>query len=680
VRPGGAAPADGLVAASATVAPHVTVENHGPADVGVVVVVRVFSADGATLVASSAPTPANVGGGGGAVTVSPPPFMMSEVELWSVARPFLYTLVALVFDADSETLRDSVNSTLGLRSMLFNSSDGLFLNGENVRVRGFCEHNNAAGVGMAVPARINLLRLQQVRGMGGNAWRMAHNAAEPATLELTDRLGVLVLDENRVNSEAALLAQDTTDLADLVRRDRQHASIFAWSFCNENQCSPLADPTVGMRAAVEELDGSRATTANMFMAQVNESQGASEALDVQGFSHQSAADFSSFHSLMPAKPVMATECCGCKSQRGEDWDVPRNASVAYYDSLGIANPDCVQKPQWAAAYRTEFSAGLMTWSGHDYLGEPNGWPHVSASHGQYDLAQLPKAPSYWYRSQYLAAVATTDPGRPPLPAVSVCHIVESWQSNNVNSTRVIHVYSSGAFVRLLLNGAPAPGGGVQPAVPDTWAIFPAVAFSPGTLTAEALAADGTTVLATHSRASFGPAAAILLSVDAPSPLTGTGSALYLDGSDVALVRATIVDAAGEQVFGAAAGAVNVSFNVTAGPGVVIGTGSGDPADHVPNPSPWRVTYHGLARAVVRATLDAATPDAVRARRIAMELEAGLGPRASAIMPLGGTPPTSLTVSATASVLPPASIEVPLSVDPADSPLSVAARSVGAASI
>ena len=397
VRAKGEAPADGLVADSATVVPHVTVENFLAADASVVVAVSLFSADGATLVSSSLPAPANITAGGGAITVSPPPFAVSDAELWSVARPYLYVLVASVFASDGATLLDTVNTTLGVRAMRFDGQSGLFVNEQNVRIRGFCEHNNAGGVGMAVPARVNLLRLQQLRGMGGNAWRMAHNAAEPATLELTDRLGVLVLDENRVNSEAALLAQDTTDLADLARRDRQHASIFAWSFCNEFQCSPATQPTLDMKIAADALDGSRAVTANMFLAQVQQSANATDILDLQGFSHQEQDIFDAFHALFPAKPVMATECCGCKSQRLEDWDLPRNYSSAFYDSTGIANPQCVQKPQWAAAYRTPFSAGLMTWTAHDYFGEPNGWPHISASHGQFDLVQLPKAASYWYR-------------------------------------------------------------------------------------------------------------------------------------------------------------------------------------------------------------------------------------------------------------------------------------------
>jgi hypothetical protein len=48
-----------------------------------------------------------------------------------------------------------------------------------------------------VPDRVNLYRVQMLRSVGGNAWRMAHNPPIPARLDFMDRLGMLALDENR---------------------------------------------------------------------------------------------------------------------------------------------------------------------------------------------------------------------------------------------------------------------------------------------------------------------------------------------------------------------------------------------------------------------------------------------------------------------------------------------------
>ena len=133
-----------------------------------------------------------------------------------------------------------------------------------------------------------------------------------------------------------------------------------------------------------------------------------------------------------------------------------------------------------------------------------------------------------------------------------------------------------------------------------------VRYAAGTLTAKALAADGKTVLATHAVNSWGAPAAIKLTMDVPSLATGTGTAVYLDGMDVALLRATVVDAAGHPVLD---GVNNVTFDVTDGPGFVAGVGNGDPACQEPSQVGWRSAYHGLARAIVRVTVDASGTEA-----------------------------------------------------------------------
>jgi len=287
---------------------------------------------------------------------------------------------------------------------------------------------------------------------------------------------------------------------------------------------------------------------------------------------------------------------------------------------------------------------------------------------------------YWYRSWWLANVSLADAGRPPLDPANTSvfvHVVESWQPPaSGKTTRNIHVYSNAPSVGLLVNGAPVSGS-PQP-MPAFGAVnFPSVPYAAGTLTAQALDAGGN-VLATHTRTSWGAAAAIVLSMDAPNPATGTGSRVYLDGQDVAFVRATIVDAAGVTVHDSTA---NVTFAVTAGPGLVWGTGSGDPSDHSPVLAPWKPAYHGLVRAIIRTTLMATGSAADRAAVASLNVEAGKGPATSAILqgPNGGAP-TTITVTASSPGLTGASFTIPLSVDPADSVLAVAAASVASAYI
>ena len=448
------------------------------------------------------------------------------------------------------------------------------------------------------------------------------------------------------------------------------------SFCNEAGCSPGTQPALDFKLAANAEDGSRATTMNYFWQDIAPpgNRNASEIIDIQGFSHQSRAAFEQFHEVFPEKPIAATECCSCLNQRDEDADIVHNASV-----WSTSNTGGCQASQTNASDGIAWAAGTYVWTAHDYYGEPGGWPHISSRFGQYDLAGFVKAPAFWFQQQWLASVQPADAGRPPLALAATVRIVELWQPPNDaakcpagQSCRHINVYASSPIVRLSVNGGPpAYLSGANGVFSGT------VPYEAGALLAEALAADNATVVASHTRASWGAPAAIALSVDAPSPASGTGGALFLDGVDVALVRATIVDARGNVVGNATH---NVTFSIAAGPGLVVGVGNGDPASLDPNQVAWRPAYHGLARAVVRVTLDAASPDAVRARRLAMEVDAGKGPRSSGVMPIGGTPPRVVTVAAAAPGLAPVLLDIPLSVDPSDAPLAVAAASVGTADL
>ena len=180
-----------------------------------------------------------------------------------------------------------------------------------------CDHSNFAGVGGAVPDRVNLYRTQMLRSVGANAWRMAHNPPALTRLDFMDRLGMLALDENRDfgtvgdRDHEALPAQ-LTDMRDLIKRDRNHASVMAWSFCNEGECG--TDGAEQFRQVSYEFDGTRAVTQN------DHYEPAAPYLDIMGFSHKGGAVFDAYHAKHPKQPMMATECCSCMSQRGVDED------------------------------------------------------------------------------------------------------------------------------------------------------------------------------------------------------------------------------------------------------------------------------------------------------------------------------------------------------------------------
>lgn len=191
-------PALGLLATEATLTPSVDLLTGGSRTDAAVSWV-LYAADGATQVASAGPVKFTVNPGPMGQsdnTLNGPAITFANVELWSVPRPYLYTLVTTVWVGGVAV--DSRNESIGFRNVAWDAEQGLLLNEQRVKMRGFCNHESWAAVGAAIPDRIDLHRVQQMRGVGGNAWRTSHNPPEPMLLALTDRLGIVVLDENRV--------------------------------------------------------------------------------------------------------------------------------------------------------------------------------------------------------------------------------------------------------------------------------------------------------------------------------------------------------------------------------------------------------------------------------------------------------------------------------------------------
>jgi Domain of unknown function (DUF4982)/Glycoside hydrolase family 2 C-terminal domain 5 len=329
----------------------------------------------------------------------------------------------------------------------------------------------------------------------------------------------------------------------------------------------------------------------------------------------------------------------------------------------------------------EYSSGTFIWTLFDYYGEPpSAGLTVSSSYGQYDLAGFPKAAAAWFRTQWLLEdpddqSSSRRADKPfPIDNMNEIYIVESWESPNNwnrtkgNKTRTIHAYSSAPNVELFLNGQ---SQGHQSVARMTSAIGTYTEFevpwTPGELKAVARSTNGTAVAETTKTTNSEPKA-LLLSLDCPSVATGTGQALYLDGQDVALVRATIVDTMGQTVH---MSTHNITFTIKSGPGRIVGTANGDSKSYQPHTSPWQTAYHGLVRAVIQVTSMAAMEPSMTDM-----LEIVDGPSLS----LAGYPSMSdtddIVIEASTPGLPKASLYIPTSTDPNDTVLYVAAANAG----
>lgn len=147
---------------------------------------------------------------------------------------------------------------------------------------------------------------------------------------------------------------------------------------------------------------------------------------------------------------------------------------------------------------------------------------------------------------------------------------------------------------LFLNGASLGAIDVPPLRAAVW---PSVAFAPGNLTVVARDAAGN-ALGSATVLTAGAPFALRAWVESPYLAPRNGSVIAADGADVALIGVEVLDARG--VVCPAGAAANVTFSV-AGPGVVYGVANGDPADHSPPKAAWRLTFHGLARAIVQSS-------------------------------------------------------------------------------
>ena len=213
----------------------------------------------------------------------------------------------------------------------------------------------------------------------------------------------------------------------------------------------------------------------------------------------------------------------------------------------------------------------------------------------------------------------------------------------------------------------------------TQATFPAVPFAPGNLTAEALdSTSGGTRLATYMVQTGGAAAKIRLSLDAPSPRTGTGAALVEDGQDVALVRAELLDSAGQLVSPRHPSAnTTVAFTVTSGAGKILGTISGSPFDMpLSNPNLDMAVasfpaHYGMLRTFVQSTRVCIGSAAYRELLKAIHTDAGRSTTAQIIGGAGcgaaAATADEIVVVAKAAGFPTATLRIPVSHDPADLP-------------
>ena len=369
-------------------------------------------------------------------------------HLWSCEDPYLYTLVTEV-TLDGRVM-DTYETVTGIRKAEFDKDKGFLLNGRQVKLKGVNVHQDHAGVGSGIPDGLQEWRLMQLKKFGCNAYRSSHNPMTPELLDACDRLGILVIEENRLTG---INSMHTELLERMIRRDRNHPSIILWSVGNEEWGLEWNDfgrrIAESMREYCHRFDPSR-------LMSVASSSGPNILVpaDVAGYNYILQNPVDKHRGDYPERcAVGSEETTGCGT-RGIYFDPAEGSSeksaVNAGDGRMVAlnrkphGPDslfnCIERG-WKFYAERPWLGGLFYWTGFDYRGEPNPmvFPATSSEFGILDYCGFPKDEAY-----YLKAWWTSEP---------VLHILPHWNlDGHEGETVSIWVYSNLDEVQLIVNG------------------------------------------------------------------------------------------------------------------------------------------------------------------------------------------------------------------------------------
>ena len=486
--------------------------------------------------------------------------------LWSPETPALYKVLTEVFE--NGQIVDTYETSFGARTIEI-TTNGFFLNGKLYPVKGTANHQDFAGVGIALPDKLNDYRVKLLKEMGCNAYRCAHNPPSPEFLDACDRLGMLVLDENRL---LASTEDGIKELTTILYRDRNHPSIFMWSLENEESIEGTTTGTRILKTLVDlthTIDPTRPTTAAMNHGWND--GGYSDVLDVVGYNYgQRGLRYVKDHEKYPQRKMFVTESTSFVATRGEYED---NKAKGYVSNHGNGvGWGTLPGTDWEHIVQYPYLNGMFAWTGFDYRGEPtpiDAWPCVTSHFGIMDICGFPKDGYYVYK----AAWTNT----------SVVHVYPHWNwPGKEGKTIKVQGYSNCEEVELFVNSKSMGKKKVIPFNRFEWELV----YKPGKLEARGYK-NGKTIVKE-----------IIETTDAPAQITLTSdtNTLKAGGHDVAIIKIAVKDAKG-RVVPTANNVVKFSIE---GPGKIIGTGNGNPSSHEPDKATQRMAFNGYCLVLVQA--------------------------------------------------------------------------------
>jgi len=531
-------------------------------------------------------------------------------QLWSMDSPCLYTLRTQVCVGDR--IFDRMDTVCGIRSVRFDPEEGLTINGESVKMRGVCIHDDAGTLGTAVPEKVWRRRLSILRDAGVNAIRMSHNPHAPELYDLFDQMGFLVQDEAFDEWElgkhkwiqgwnVGVPGTDgyheyfkdwaERDIRDMILRDRNHPSIIMWSIGNEIDYpnDPYTheildvgenpqiygrgyDPTlphsnrlgeVAKRLVeiVKRYDNTRPVTAALASALISNETGFADALDIVGYNYQEYR-YEEDHKKYPLRPLYGSE-------NGMRWSF------------------------WNAVATKSYISGQFLWTGIDYLGEAGRWPNRGSGSGLLDLCGFPK-PEYFFRQSIWTEKPMLFLGTCAVPSEermeslwSHTHAEPKWGGEIGVPIRVI-CFTNCKEVELFVNDRSL--GVKHLNCDDNPILWWDVPYEDGAV--KAIGGDGVEIQCFGELRSHSAPCRILCECDVEF--------LRGDGKDLAQIEVKVVDESGVLAYDAD----NVIEWIVEGPIRLMGLESGDQKSHEDYRSNKRRVFHGREIGYVQAMKDA----------------------------------------------------------------------------
>lgn len=503
---------------------------------------------------------------------------LDKPHLWSVDTPYLYTLLTEVYQHGK--LVDAYTTTTGIRDIRFDADKGFLLNGQPLKLKGVNMHQDHPGVGAGIPDALQVYRLKELKKFGCNAYRSSHNPMTPEMLDACDRLGILVIEENRLTG---VNEEHTRLLKRMIDRDRNHPCIILWSVGNEEWGIEWKESGTRIAATMREychrFDPTRLMT-------VASSSGPAILIpaDVAGYNYILQNPVEQHRKDYPGRRALGSEeTTGCGT-RGIYFDahdkghmVAHNRKPNGPDSL----LNCIERG-WKFYDERPYLAGLFYWTGFDYRGEPNPmkFPATGSQFGILDYCGFPKDEAWYLKSWW-----TNEP---------VLHILPHWNLQGHEGDSIdIWVYSNCDEVELTVNGKklerkPMPRNGHL-----SWKAV----YQPGAVKAVGYK-NGKKILARTVETT---------GVPARISLTADRSVIQADNRDVAVCNIELQDKKKRFV----PTACNDLTITVSGPVRILGVGNGDPAYQAterPADTDARTyqvkAFNGLAQVLLQSTGEA----------------------------------------------------------------------------